>query len=166
MEIPEEQPFRFEDERQDRIYRRLRLIGEGPAIFFHDACQIMDSPTKFRTTTHLVGHLMRDVESALRDVLEPQNSGDTAPDVGDRHKWEIQRILDALGVPDDHPVSQLWRSLPGKDGLQSRAHRDALFTPRPVDGEFLSMWDSIQRILDFVLEKFEQTYLDYHKVLD
>lgn len=166
MEIPEEQIFRFEDERQDRIYRRLRLIGEGPAIFFHDACQFMDSPAKFRTTTHLVGHLMRDVESALRDVLEPQNSGDTAPDVGDSHKWEIQKILDALGIPDDHPVSQLWRSLPGKDGLQSRAHRDALFTPRPVDGEFLSMWDSIQRILDFVLEKFEQTYLDYHKVLD
>ena len=110
MENSEEQIFRFGDERQGRIYGRLRLIGEGPASFFRDACQFMNSPAKFQSTTHLVGHLMREVESALRDVLEPHNTDGSPPVAGGGHIREIQSILGALGVPEDHQISQLWRS--------------------------------------------------------
>ncbi|MDA1347638.1 MAG: hypothetical protein O3A47_02040 [Chloroflexi bacterium] len=84
----------------------------------------------------------------------------------DSHRREIEAILDALGIPEDHAVSRLWLALPGDKGLHSIAHREALAAPRPVDGEFVSLWDSLQWILDFFLQKFEETYLEYHAILD
>jgi len=63
-------PFRFTDPRQERIYRRLRDIGPGPAAFYRDACQLMESSAGLASTTHIIAHLLREVESALRDVLE------------------------------------------------------------------------------------------------
>lgn len=63
-------PFRFTDPRQQRIHRRLLLIGPGPAAFYRDACQLISSPFDLQSTSHLVAHLLREVESALRDVLE------------------------------------------------------------------------------------------------
>lgn len=109
---------------------------------------------------------MREVESAVRAVLKRQVPEEGNAKGGNGHSRDIRGILDTLGIPEDHSVSQLWLSLPGDDGLQSRAHRDALFTPRPVDKDFLALWNTFQVILDFILERFEQTYLDYHKVLD
>ena len=60
--------FKFSDSRQERIYRRLLLIGPGPAAFYRDACFLMTTKHSLSTTTHLVSHLLRDIESALRDV--------------------------------------------------------------------------------------------------
>ena len=68
---PSRQPFRFQDPRQERIYGRLRgLVGQGPADFFKDACQLMADPASLGTTSHLVSHCLREVESALCAVLE------------------------------------------------------------------------------------------------
>ena len=65
-------PFRFDDPRQARIFERLkRLVGEGPAAFYRDACRLMTEENDYESTTHLVAHLLREIESALRDVLEP-----------------------------------------------------------------------------------------------
>jgi hypothetical protein len=64
--------YRLSDPRQTRTYERLaRLVGPGPAAFFLDTCRLMDEGRPFRSTTHLVAHLLREIESALRDVLEP-----------------------------------------------------------------------------------------------
>src|SRR5581483_4263814 len=74
MNPPDSQPsaFRFDDPRQARIYERLaRLVGSGPAAFFRDGCRIMQNPSAFESTTHVVSHLLREIESALRDVVEP-----------------------------------------------------------------------------------------------
>ena len=65
-------PFRFEDPRQERIHRRLLLVGPGPAAFYRDACRLMNQDHGLQSASHLVAHLLRDTESALRDVLEPQ----------------------------------------------------------------------------------------------
>ena len=64
-------PFRFKDPRQEWIYQKLLLlVGPGPAAFYQDACRLMTEGLPFETTTHLVAHLLREIESALRDVLE------------------------------------------------------------------------------------------------
>ena len=64
--------YRLSDPRQTRTYERLaRLVGPGPAAFFLDACRLMEEGKPFQSTTHLVAHLLREIESALRDVLEP-----------------------------------------------------------------------------------------------
>lgn len=75
MEPPKEPPLRFPDfidERQERIYKRLcNRISEGTASFYRDVCRLRNNAYLFDSTTHLVAHLLRDVESALRDVVLP-----------------------------------------------------------------------------------------------
>lgn len=51
------------------------MIGPGPAVFFGDACRIVNGYSvgvSLETSTHLVGHLLRDLESAVRRVLYTQ----------------------------------------------------------------------------------------------
>lgn len=58
------------DPQQRRISERLdRLVGPGTAAFFRDACRLMIEPSRFESTTHQVSHLLREIESALRNVL-------------------------------------------------------------------------------------------------
>ena len=46
---------------QERVHRRLKLIGDGPAALFRDACRLVGNPGEFTTATHLIGHLLREV---------------------------------------------------------------------------------------------------------
>jgi len=142
--------FRFEDPRQERIYRKLvHLVGPGPAAFYRDACRLMATTPLFETTTHLVSHLLRDIESALRDVLElaAEHTGRLTKKggLGERkHKAEIFAILVALEIPETDPVAQAWLKIPGKGnsyGLHARAHRNALARPRAADDDFRKFWD-------------------------
>ena len=161
------QPYRFRDPRQERIYGRLRLIGEGPGEFYRDACRLMDEPGRLAATSHLVSHLMREVDGAVRAVLQVQAEHGSAKSAGrENHKASIASVLKALGVAETNPIAQLWLTLPGDEGLDKKAHRDALFRPRPVDKAFRDFWEQIHVILDFVLERFRDRYLDYHRVLD
>jgi hypothetical protein len=67
----------------------------------------MDDPYRFLSTSHLVGHLIREVESSLRDVLQPlaKEAGTvgemTKKDKDEKHKFEITSILSLLGIPLD-----------------------------------------------------------------
>jgi hypothetical protein len=61
--------------RQESIARRLQQLGEGPAAFFIDACALLAEQPPHRTVTHVVAHLLREVESAVRSVLEPPGAG-------------------------------------------------------------------------------------------
>lgn len=178
MEPKDEHPktFRFDDPRQQRIYRRLLLVGPGPASFYRDACQLIAGKLLLDSTTHLVAHLVREIEGALRDVLEPL--ADRAARLGEKdfskpkdetHSAEIRAVLKALEIPETEPVAQAWLQLTGKEntyGLAARAHRDALARPRPLDEEFRQFWTSMEGILDIILERFESRYLESHHLLD
>ena len=67
--IEKREPFRFTDPRQERIHKRLAIVGSGPAEFFYDACRLMASEQQFKSTTHLLSHLIREIESSVRAVL-------------------------------------------------------------------------------------------------
>ncbi|MGA9100184.1 MAG: hypothetical protein WB392_14775, partial [Methanotrichaceae archaeon] len=61
-DTPEYTSFKFEDPRQERIYRNLyELIAPAPAVFYLDACKMMKDGTKFNTTSHIVSHLLREI---------------------------------------------------------------------------------------------------------
>jgi hypothetical protein len=46
--------FGFSEPRQERIYANLRLLGDGPAAFYRDACKIVNGFTdKLDSSTHL-----------------------------------------------------------------------------------------------------------------
>src|SRR5262249_15547414 len=125
--------FKFGDPRQERIHRRLGLVGPGPAAFYRDACRIMSEANSLASTTHLVAHLLREIESSIRDVLETVAE---KPKSKRSHREEIRAILSALEIEETDPVAKGWLNLPGQDNdyaLHSRAHRDALSDPRTLD---------------------------------
>lgn len=132
----------------------------------------LDQP--MTTATHLVAHLLREIESALRDVLEPLEERSEHASIGDvsainKHKSEIRSILKALEIAENDPVAKAWLCLPGKSndyGLAARAHRDALAEPRPIGLQFRQFWAEMEAVLDVVLEKFESRYLLFLRRLD
>lgn len=167
------QPFRLSDPRQIRIHRRLLLVSPGAASFYLDACRLMVTEPPFEATTHLVAHLLREIESSLRDVLESfmersERLDKKGKPVKPTHEEEIKAILKGLEIPESNAVGEAWLRLPGKTGygLHARAHRDDLARPRPVDNEYRQFWDDMESILDMVAEKFEARYLKSHRVLD
>src|SRR5436305_9404064 len=65
------EPFRFQTPQQKSLHAKLRLLGPGPATFYREACILMMPPQQFESTTHLVAHLLREIESSVRRVLLP-----------------------------------------------------------------------------------------------
>jgi hypothetical protein len=150
----------------------LELVGPGPAEFYRDACCLIEEVEPGVTSTsHLVSHLLREVESALRDVLQtisgsgtPKKSGRKDPE---RHATEIRAILSGLGIAESDPLAKAWLALAKQEtGLARKAHRDALAPARRPDAEFRAYFNNLQAILDSILARAEVMYLKYMPILD
>jgi hypothetical protein len=103
------------DGRRMRLTLRLRkLVGPGASEFYQDACILMDNSLRLSSTSHLVGHLIREIESSLRDVLQPlaQEAGTVGEmskkDKEERHKFQIRSILTLLNIPLEDEVAQTY----------------------------------------------------------
>lgn len=158
------------DERQQRIHRRLALVGRGPAAFFLDACRIMLAPEMYAAPTHLVGHAMREIESSVRDVFEPiVGYAAAAKKQGkEKHAFEISRILDVIGISDSDPVAKSWLEFAGdknERALHRYAHRLNLDV-RAVDASFARSWDAFQMVMDAVLGHLEDRFFVFIDELD
>lgn len=181
--------FRLHTTQHARIYEDLRLIGPGPAAFYRDACRIMEAEPPFEAATHLVSHCLREFESALRDVLRPVAEQLFPPTVSiadtthstkgkqkasgeekDGHKKDIRQILYALAIPETDQVTHQWLLLAPKRektyGFASRAHRNKLAEPRPLDDEFRRLWHDMNAVLERVLDAFKARYLTTHQLID
>ena len=160
------------DARQDRIYQDLLMIGEGPAAFYLDACQIMSRPDKLESSTHLVGHLVREIESALRDSLETFAFRQHVAQESDHsmgHASEIRRVAQGLGLESNDPALTAWLKLADRSyefAPHHVAHRDALARPRPVTRDFLEWWEQIQSILLAVLSGLKDRFLEPLREID
>ena len=134
----------------------------------------MEIKPPLETTTHLVAHSLREIESALRDVLEPVADQAASPKEkksrgGSQHRTEILSVLKGLGIPETGSVAQAWLKTADQGSsyrLHARAHRNALATPHPSDADFRQFWNDMEAILDVVLDKFESTYFSVFKFLD
>jgi hypothetical protein len=77
-----------------------RLVSEGAAHFYADACELLQQRPPMWTVTHLVGHLVREVESATRHVFTSlpaatQLLGETVAKGDQTHIAEIEAVLRA-----------------------------------------------------------------------
>jgi hypothetical protein len=169
--LPE--PYLFIDSRQRRIHKKLALIGLGTPAFFRDACRIMDQQLSIETKTHLVAHLLREIEGSVRAVLlataEVSTGKSVKKDSKQGQQSEIRFILDAFQLPVDSGVGTLWLELASSEntlGLAKQAHRDALNFPRPSDEIFQDFWNRIQFIFDGLLTAFENRFLNAYSLLD
>lgn len=179
-------PFRM-DERQRRMHEWLALVGPGSAQFYQDACRLMATEPPFETATHMIGHCLREIESALRDVLKPvalrlnlvwietfhsdQSLGKkkkkTAPQLS--HEEEIRFILDTLHITETDPVAKMWLriALQTDDfGLAHYAHRHNLTEARPMTNDFRQFWSEMNEVFHRVLDAFASCYLETHELID
>ena len=160
--------FRFADSQQQRIYEDLQLVGPGPAAFFRDACWLIQNEGALESTSHLVAHLLREIESALRSALRPlaTKTDDHNADARSRkedQKEQIKVILQVLGIPEDTPEAHAWFEL--ANNLHRLAHRhnlDAPRSPREIDG----LWDRSQVLLDVLLRSLREHFLVWIRMLD
>jgi hypothetical protein len=158
--------FRFTSAVQKRIYARLQLIGPGPASFYCDACRLMAFEPPLMSTTHIVSHLLREIESAVRAVILAASGKTTNSKSQSKHRESVELVLQFLDIPISSSVGRLWLSLPDENyGLHARAHRDAL-AYRPTNSEFINFWESMEKILDVVLQSFEEKYLSAHQLIE
>lgn len=158
--------FQFSDPRQKRIYTRLQLLGPGPASFYYDACRLMTLEPQLKSTTHIVSHLLREIESAFRAVVVSASGKVVNVKSQAKHRESIEIVLNFLEIPINGPVGSLWLSLPDENyGLHARAHRDAL-AYRPSSPEFLGFWENMEKILDAMLQSFEERYLSAHQLIE
>lgn len=155
------QPYQFSYLEHSRIYLKLdALVGRGAAAFYKDACRLMAMDDLLESTTHLVGHLLREIESSLRSVLKPTSERiDGKKSSGDEnHKNEILVALKILEIDEKSTIAAIWLKLAGQkgeDGLHKRAHREDLAPPRIIDESFQDFWRQIHTLLDTVLDRFE-----------
>ncbi|HUT56580.1 MAG TPA: hypothetical protein VNA25_01765, partial [Phycisphaerae bacterium] len=164
--------FRFEDPYQREVYEKLsRHVSPGVARFWEDACALMKQEPKLGSTTHLVAHLLREIESALRDVLlEPSRDYFVEGSGRKRHEPEVRAILKGLGISEDNSAARLWLTLAddkSETTLSKYTHRPGLEQPRPVDDRFVRFFGEMTGFFGYVLRCFENNWLMvFSKVLD
>lgn len=158
--------FASSDPRQIETHRLLQLIGTEPAAFYLDACRLMAGDPSLAATTHLVEHLMRELDSALSGVLQPMVPPDRWPEPrsNDAHRRKIDAICDALRVDAEDPFREAWQQY--ARGLHRRAHRSGLAGPRPVDSEFRERWELGQTVILRLAQRIESNFTQTLSLID
>ena len=190
-------PYAFKDPTEYRVYQGLyRLISPGSAMFFQDACELLSRDEPLQTTTHLVGHLCREIESALRGVLGslvPKEQGGIlawsrgrrwparllrptlemcrraprANEDPEDHRKRVRSILAALEIEEGSDVGQAWLSLAGAGkGFYRWAHRAGLDPPRRLDQAFRDDWLLFLKILDAALPRLSEKFLAFFEIVE
>ena len=149
-----------ETPRQREILRRLQLVGGAPASYFADACRLMAAEPPLESQTHLVSHLLRELNSGLLGALEPMVPPEDWPEKGaaDRQAKMIDAICDALRVPVGDPLRRSWKTFSRKPA--ELAHRRGLVAPRPVTREFEDYWELGEAVFHAVTQRIEANYAE------
>src|SRR6266849_4662293 len=161
-------PFQWQTDSQRRLHQQLaHLLGPGPAALYCDAVRMLTETTPYVCTTHLIAHLLREIESALRRVLLPYNYRPSAEE--EKHKQQTEAIADNYSL--DNTISMQWIALAtgskeDDNGFATFAHRDALTIPRPLDDTCKQMLAMFEEVLFAVLDAFERQSLHIYQLLD
>jgi len=167
------EPFRFQTSRQKQLYLKLQLLGPGPATFYREACYLMTPPGRLESTTHLVAHLLREIESAVRRVLLPYDYTPPAPcsqcgNKSEAHVKQIEAIACSLGL--DESLQNAWIEVAARNktfnGLAAIAHREDLSLPREIDSSFEAVVSRCEVVFGSVLTAFERQSSHIFALLD
>lgn len=98
----------------------------------------MNGEVVLDAATHTVAHYLREVDSAIRTVLEPMVERKRRVEIeamkkGKHQAWIAEMVV-VLGFADPKAVAAPWWGVAGQ--LHDLAHRDALAPPRPMDDVF------------------------------
>ena len=167
--------FSFSTAQQKKIYEDLKLIGPGPASFFRDACWLMENPEVLKSTSHLVAHLLREIESSLRSILRPitmktqeKENEDVQNSYQDKekeisHKKQIKDILKYMAIEESSHEGKAWLEL--ANDLYKLAHREGLREPRSTK-DIRDKWEKCLRLFSVILPKLRENFFEWLPVLD
>ena len=78
--------------RRRGIHAGLLRVGAGAADLWADLCLLLANSTAFRSTTHLVGHALRELDSMLVDLLTPDDYVADGADENTQRRNKIRAI--------------------------------------------------------------------------
>ena len=156
---------RFDSQLQARIYERLGLVGPAPQALFADAITLVANKLDYESSSHMLGHVLRELDGVLVHMMLPDNfqaSAEGAIDDATRRE-KVSAILGHLGAPADEYPFESWCGL---RGLHKQAHRIGAITLRRLSDADLARWNEYQSILDSVLERFTRRFTSYFPRID
>lgn len=141
-----------------QLYQRLAKIAPAAATMFMDATRLMSDCEDIESRAHLVAHLVREIESTLTAMLDPQGGKNPAGEY-DKEDAKRGRIIEALDLGADEAWVVL-ASRRNKEKLHpSRwAHRDgsSLDRVRGANDDFHRFWRLHLTMFDALLDVFER----------
>jgi hypothetical protein len=158
--------------REREIHRLLGLMGGAPADQYGDAICILRGTPPLRTRSHLLAHMAREIESALRELLWPlvpveqRQRLEAEKPATQRHPERglvINTICSALGFDDGDPIRSLWNK---SGSWHDAAHRAALLAPRPTDADLIERWEHLGAVLNVVLRAYEGAFIRALPMID
>jgi hypothetical protein len=157
-------------EKQQKIIKDLQILGTGAQAFFQDALELFDNGS-IRTKQHLISHLMREIESALQEILRfifPINVDLKKNDSNQNHKFKIKQCLNVLNIAEDEPIAKFWLELGEQNGdynLAKLAHRDNL-DYRRMSKDFVLQWEGFENFLERILDRIKSVYFKFINKID
>lgn len=157
-------------EKQQKILSDLQILGTGAQAFFQDALELFDNGS-IRTKQHLISHLMREIESSLREILRvifPTNLDLKKVDQNQKHKFEIKQCLYLLNISEDELDAKFWLELGEQNGdynLAKLAHRDNL-DYRRISNDFVLHWKRFENFLERILNRIKSVYFNFINQID
>jgi|GEM_PF-1321544 len=135
---------------EEKIHKQLEnFFGKDSNVpaFYYDACQILNNKYLFKTSSHLIGHCLREVDSAIRETLREKREKTLEADI----EKIINRILSM--IEDDknkreelEGIKDIWSGL----NLHEYAHRNNIEPPRDI-GEIEEIFKNFSKVLDVLL---------------
>ncbi len=127
--------------KQQHIYKGLKSIGNEIAAFYLGGLRILNC-NKIETTSNLLGHISREIEGSLRDILAIKKENYT----------KMDSICSVLGVNKDDPFAIRWYKV-SKD-FHSFAHRHGAWKSPRKKEEFIEKWIDFEDILYQFIGKY------------
>lgn len=142
-------------DRQLEIHKGLSSIGTEIAAFYHDGVTLseMDLDTK----PYILGHLSREIESGLRDVLTPKSLEDIelceeCSRPLNRKIGHKESIIHSLGLDDETEFVKQWYKVAKQ--FPKYAHRHGVWKDPREKEAFDNLWRQFEDILAFLVGNY------------
>src|ERR1700682_1977597 len=129
--------------RRRRILEGLRFLGGGPEGFYLDALRILAAPEALYTSSHLVAHCLREIESSVRGALLPVDW--IRPKEGG-FVLSVKAALAELGIGESDPLGELWLSIARESPLHASTHRRNLLAAPRLDSQTVELVERMETL--------------------
>jgi hypothetical protein len=151
----------------EQIYKLLEdFFGKDSNVpaFYRDAWFILNNSHLFKTSSHLIGHCLREIDSAILDTLLPDKK-ECRENKEDSRSKKIEKIIDdvlnLIGSDKEKELNEIkekWKELK----LHKYAHRRNIDSPRGIEEakiifeDFNSILSTLLPYLSLYVHKIKQ----------